>query len=91
MVWWSCPAIQADGSYKEYESPAVNPEGTMYLTLSSSSGSLFHNPTAQNEAAVAKKLKKPQVTDIQITDNSLKVKTYEAESWEVVDEFEIQK
>ena len=83
--------IQADGSYKEYESPAVNPEGTMYLTLSSSSGSLFHNPTAQNEAAVAKKLKKPQVTDIQITDNSLKVKTYEAESWEVVDEFEIQK
>ena len=83
--------IQADGSYKEYESPAVNPEGTMYLTLSSSSGSLFHNPTAQNEAAVAKKLKKPQVTDIQITDNSMKVKTYEAESWEVVDEFEIQK
>ncbi len=62
----------------------------MYLTLSSSSGSLFHNPTAQNEAAVAK-TEKPQVTDIQITDNSLKVKTYEAESWEVVDEFEIQK
>ena len=63
----------------------------MYLTFSSSSGSLFHYTTAQNEAAVAKKLKKPQVTDIQITDNSLKVKTYEAESWEVVDEFEIQK
>ncbi|MDO4261329.1 MAG: FN3 domain-containing metallophosphoesterase family protein, partial [Eubacteriales bacterium] len=56
--------IQADGSYLEYESPAVDPEGTMYLTLSSSSGSLYHNPTAQNEAAVAKKVKAPQVTDV---------------------------
>lgn len=83
--------IQPDGSWQEYESPAVNPEGTMYLILSSSSGSLYHQPSAQNEAAFVKKRQNPEVTDIQITPDSLKVSTYKAETWELSDEFEIQK
>ncbi len=83
--------IKEDGSYEEYESPAVSPEGTMYLTLSSSSGSLYHQPSPQNEAAVSKKRKMPEVTDVQITPDSLKVSTYIAETWELTDEFEIQK
>jgi len=83
--------IQEDGSYQEYESPAVNPKGTMYLTLSSSSGSLYRRPTDQNEAAVSKKRHSPEVTDVQITPESLKVSTYNAETWELTDEFEIQK
>ncbi|MDE6959679.1 MAG: hypothetical protein K2P27_02330, partial [Lachnospiraceae bacterium] len=82
---------KGDGSYKEYESPAVNPEGTMYLTLSSSSGSLYRRPVSQNEAAVSSKRDTPEVTDVQITPDSLKVSTYNAETWEVTDEFEIQK
>lgn len=83
--------IQEDGSYLEYDSPAVNPEGTMYLTLSSSSGSMYRRPTDQNEAAVSKKRDTPEVTDVQITPGSLKVITYNAETWAVTDEFEIQK
>lgn len=83
--------VKGDGSYKEYESPAVNPEGTMYLTLSSSSGSLYRRPVSQNEAAVSSKRDTPEVTDVQITSDSLKVSTYNAETWEVTDEFEIQK
>lgn len=83
--------IQEDGSFQEYESPAADPEGTMYLTLSSSSGSLYRRPTSQAEAAVSKKRDTPEVTDVQITPNSLKVSTYNAETWEPTDEFEIQK
>lgn len=83
--------IQADGSYQEYESPAVNPEGTMYLTLSSSSGSLYKRPSSQEEAAISKKRDTPEITDVQISPESLKVSTYNAETWELMDEFEIQK
>lgn len=83
--------IQEDGSYTEYDSPAVNPEGTMYLTLSSSSGSLYRRPSDQEEAAVSKKRDTPEVTDVQISPDNLKVSTYNAETWELTDEFEIQK
>ena len=83
--------IQEDGSFQEYESPAQNPEGTLYLTLSSSSGSLYRRPTDQKEAAVSKKRDTPEVTDVQITPNSLTVSTYNAETWEPTDTFEIQK
>lgn len=83
--------IQADGSYMEYDSPAVDPEGTMYLTLSSSSGSLYKRPTSQDEAAVSMKREAPEITDVQVSPDSLKVCTYNAMTWEVTDEFEIQK
>ncbi len=83
--------IQADGSFQEYASPAVNPEGTLFLTLSSSSGSLYRRPTDQDEAAISKKRKSPEVTDVQVTPDSLKVSTYNAETWELTDEYEIQK
>lgn len=83
--------IQEDGSFQEYESPAADPEGTMYLTLSSSSGSLYRRPTSQAEAAVSKKRDTPEVTDVQITPDSLKVSTWNAETWEPTDEFEIRK
>lgn len=83
--------IQKDGSCEEYESPAVNPEGTMYLTLSSSSGSLYRRPVSQNEAAVSTKRHAPEVTDVQVTSKSLKVTTYNAETWEVTDTYEIRK
>lgn len=83
--------IQEDGSFQEYESPAVDPDGTMYLTLSSSSGSLYRRPTDQAEAAVSKKRDTPEVTDVQVTPESLKICTQNAETWEITDEFEIVK
>lgn len=83
--------IQSDGSYLEYESPAVDPEGTMYVTLNSSSGSLYHRPSAQNEIAFSEYREAPEVTDVQVTPTSLSITTYEAETWEIVDTFEIQK
>ena len=83
--------IQADGSYVEYDSPAVDPEGTMYMTLSSSSGSMYRRLTDQAEAAVSRKCDTPEVTDIQITPDTLTVSTYNAETWELNDTFEIQK
>jgi hypothetical protein len=83
--------IQADGSYIEYDSPAVDPEGTMYMILSSSSGSLYKKPTSQDEAVISKKRDTPEVTDVQITPDSLTVSTYNAETWELTDEYTIQK
>lgn len=83
--------IQKDGSYNVYESPAVNPEGTLYLTLSSSSGSLYRRPTDQEETAVSKKRETPEVTDVQISSDSMILTTYNAETWEITDSFEIQK
>lgn len=83
--------IQEDGSHIEYDSPAVNPEGTMYLTLSSSSGSMYRRPVDQDEAVVSKKRDTPEVTDVQITPTRLKVSTYNAKTWELTDEYEIQK
>ena len=63
----------------------------MYLTLSSSSGSLYRRPTDQAEAAVSRKRDTPEVTDVQITPDNLTVSTYNAETWELMDLFEIQK
>lgn len=83
--------IQEDGSFQEYDSPAVDPEGTMYLTLSSSTGSIYRRPTDQAETAVSKKRDTPEVTDVQVTPDSLTVSTYNAKTWELTDSFEIQK
>lgn len=83
--------IQADGSFVEYDSPATDPEGTMYLTLSSSTGSMYRGLTDQAEAAVSKKRDTPEVTDVQVSPDSLTVSTYNAETWELMDTFEIQK
>ncbi|MBR5509556.1 MAG: metallophosphoesterase [Lachnospiraceae bacterium] len=83
--------IQEDGSFTEYDSPAVSPEGTMYVTLSSSSGSMYRRPVAQDEAVVSKKRDTPEVTDVQITPTSLTISTYNAKTWELTDTFEIQK
>ena len=83
--------IQEDGSFWEYESPAENPEGTMYVTLSSSSGSLYRRPTDQAEAAVSKKRDTPEVTEVQVSPDSLKIITRNAETWGLTDEYEIRK
>jgi predicted phosphodiesterase len=83
--------IQADGSFTEYESPAVSPEGTLYLTLNSSSGSLYKRPSPMHEAAVSEKRENPEITDVQVTPESLTITTYAAETWEILDTFEIQK
>ncbi len=83
--------IQADGSYVEQESPAADPEGTLFVTLGSSSGSLYHTPTQQEEFAEMRKGKFPEVTDVQVTENALTLTTYNAETWEVMDTYTIQK
>ena len=83
--------INGDGTYQNYDSPAADPEGTMYLTLGSSSGSLYHRPSDLKEAAVSKKQSEPQVTGVQVTPDSLTFTTYDAETWEIIDTYEIDK
>ena len=83
--------INGDGTYQNYDSPASDPEGTIYLTLGSSSGSLYHRPSDQEEAAVSKKQDGPQVTDVQVAPDSLIFTTYDAETWEIIDTYEIDK
>ena len=63
----------------------------MYLTLGSSSGSLYHKPSVQEEAAVSEKQKGPQVTDVQVAPDSLTFTTYDTETWEIIDTYEIDK
>lgn len=75
--------ILGDGSYKHYDSPAVDPEGTMYLTLSTSSGSLEHPPTLMDEIAYINVDSGSQVCDIQVTPTTLTIANYHSETWDI--------
>ena len=76
------------------EGNVVDPEGTLYLTANSASGSKYYN-ILENEdftyAAVKDQSKVPTISNIEITDNTFKVVTYRTDNMEVIDEYSIVK
>lgn len=76
------------------EGNVVDPEGTLYLTANSASGSKYYN-ILENEdftyAAVKDQSKVPTISNIEMTDNSFKVVTYRTDNMEVIDEYSILK
>ena len=72
-------------------SSVTNPDGTLYLTFSSSSGSQYHDPMENPWAAKTIQTRTPHVSSMKFTDNKMKLEVYDAQSWEVIDTFEIIK
>ena len=72
-------------------STAVNPEGTLYITCSTSSGCLYHEP--ESEIRIVNQLQPyaPVALRIDVTDTGLHMRAYQVDTWEVIDEYTIQK
>lgn len=69
----------------------TNPEGIIYYTLGSSSGNLFHEASSNPNAVISEASGHPQASRVDVTPTSFKVTTYNTDTWEVFDEFEIIK
>lgn len=71
----------------------INPEGTVYITANSSSGSKYYfmEPEPEPYAAVREQLEVPTFTNVEIAANSLAFTTYRADSMEITDSYEIVK
>jgi hypothetical protein len=69
----------------------TNPNGIVYFTLGSSSGNLFHEAISNPNAVVSEASGHPQASRVDVTPTSFKVTTYNTDTWEVYDEFEIIK
>ncbi|OYP29791.1 hypothetical protein CG709_06850 [Lachnotalea glycerini] len=78
-------------SQKVSGNSVTNPDGIVYFTLSSSSGNLFHEAIGNAYAVISEAPGHPQASRVDVTASSLKVTTYNSDSWEVYDEFEIIK
>lgn len=69
----------------------AKPDGILYFTLSSSSGNLFHESIGNANAVKTEAPGHPQASRVDVTPTSFKVTTYNSDTWEVYDEFEITK
>lgn len=72
---------------------ATSPEGTVYITANSSSGSKFYDLADGKEPYVAVKaqLEVPTFTNVAITPNSLSFETYRTDTMKKVDAYQISK
>ena len=77
------------------EGVSVDPDGTVYLTGNSSSGSKYYDmqeaSVYERYAAVALQLEEPTYMNIKVTDDSLTFTTYKVSDLSVVDEYRIVK
>ena len=73
------------------ESSVTDPDGILYVTVNSASGSKFYS--IKNEtfeyAAVQSQEKIPNISNVEVTENSFKITTYRTSDMSVVDSFEI--
>ena len=77
--------IAEDGS-------VINPEGTLYLTANSSSGSKYYNlKDPEFYSADRSQLRTPTFTNIEVTPTSLEFTTYRVDTMEVTDTYKIVK
>ena len=81
-------------AYNE-EGAAVDPDGTVYLTGNSSSGSKYYDMQDasgyERYSAVALQLKEPTYMNVEVTDNALTFTTYKVSDQSVVDAYSIVK
>ncbi|SER70244.1 Calcineurin-like phosphoesterase [Psychrobacillus sp. OK032] len=71
----------------------INPTGTMYLTVNSSSGSKYYNlkETPEPYSAVRSQLKTPTFSNVTVTPTSVEFSTYRVDTMEQVDTYTIVK
>ena len=88
---------QLNQTYEDGGKTAINPIGTLYITASCGSDGRFYNPTDYpavwnvNWVNVSGVHTEAQFTQLEITDEMLKIATYTSVSDELVDEFAIKK
>lgn len=77
----------------DYEpgSTAVNPEGAMYVTCSTSSGCLYHPLEKEEHLVFQGQPETPVAVRIDVTDKELHLRTYLVETWTLYDEYTIRK
>ena len=70
----------------------INPDGTLYLTANSSSGSKYYNlKEPEFYSAERSQLRVPTFTNIEVTPTSLEFTTYRVDTMEVTDTYKIVK
>ena len=69
----------------------MNPEGTLYITSSTSSGCLYHEPEAEIRTVNMLQPYAPMALRFDVTDTELHMRAYQVDTWEVLDEYTIQK
>lgn len=83
----STPADAGEGLRGEFH----NPGKSMFLVLNTATGSLYRGPADYPWSAYSSQECVPQVTQVHVTENSLAVSTFHADSWVPVDSFTIYK
>lgn len=68
-----------------------NPEGAVYMIANGATDALLREPDDYPWAAVSVQNQVPQLSQVQVTEESLTVTTYDADAWTVVDSFCIYK
>lgn len=78
---------------EKVENSAINPNGIIYLTANSASGSKYYDIKAPNADFSAKmdQSKRRTVTDVKVTDSTYTMTTYYADTMEELDTFTIHK
>lgn len=70
---------------------AVNPEGTMHVTCSTATGSVYHDSAPNENLVFQGQPQKPMALRIDVTDTELHLRAYVMDSWTLYDEYTIQK
>ncbi|MFJ8236433.1 metallophosphoesterase [Ureibacillus sp. NPDC094379] len=75
------------------EGSVINPEGTVYMTANSSSGSKYYGlkPDREPYAVERTQLRTPTFTNVEVSPTSLEFTTYRVDTMEVVDSYKIIK
>lgn len=77
-------AVQKENVYNEQ---VINPEGVLYLTANSSSGSKYYDLTARKQSYLASRWQEdiPTYSVIDVTDDTFTINTYRTDSNEKID------
>ena len=70
---------------------AVNPEGTMHVTCSTATGSVYQGVTPNDKLVFQGQPEKPMALRIDVTDTQLHLRAYVMDSWTLYDEYTIEK
>lgn len=77
---------------EKVESSAMASDGILYITANSASGSKFYGISGEYEyAAVQSQERVPNISNVEVTEDSFKITTYRTTDMSVVDEFTVNK
>ena len=80
--------IKANETVKKQGSSVINPEGVLYMTAGSSSGSKYYDLVPRQQTYIAHRWQEdvPTYSVVDVTENSLTINTYRTDNDEKIDE-----